>query len=215
MTAPNALPPPHLYASGATLQRGGRTLFRDLGFMVAQHQALFVRGPNGAGKTSLLLAIAGALRLDSGSIAYKLDGADTPRADQIHLLLPLSGMKPRLTVGENLAFWRLLNGATGAAPDAALGRVGLGELGGIEAGHLSTGQLKRLAMARLLVSARRIWLLDEPTAALDAAGDVLVGELISAHCRDGGIAVVATHHDIPLQPGAAVSSLELPSGRRA
>jgi heme exporter protein A len=215
MTAPDALPPPHLLVSGATLSRGDRRLFGELGFAVPAGGVLFLRGPNGAGKTSLLLAMAGALRLDSGFIEYRVDGAATPRADQIHLLLPLPGMKARLTVGENLSFWRALNGATGVAPLTALTRVGLGDLGEIEAGHLSTGQLKRLALARLLVSNRNIWLLDEPTSALDAAGDALVGELVAEHCRAGGIAAIATHHDILLPPGATATTIELPSGRYA
>jgi len=87
--------------------------------------------------------------------------------------------------------------------------VGIGGLGVLEAGYLSSGQLRRLSLARLLVSARPIWLLDEPSAALDSEGETLLGRLIDAHRQRGGIAVIATHHELRLADQAGVETLIL------
>lgn len=192
MTPPAALPPCPLSIDDLTLSRGGRLLFEAVSIRVLELQTLLIRGPNGAGKSSLLLTLAGILRPDRGRIAW--DIGDEP---QIHLFGHLSGIKSRLTVGENLDFWRAVNGPTGIAPAAALDTVGLGGLDDIEAGHLSAGQTRRLALARLLVSKRRVWLLDEPLASLDAAGDALVSRLLIDHVASNGVAIVATHDDIP------------------
>ena len=190
-----------------TVSRGDRALFADLGFVAEPGEAVLLRGPNGAGKTSLLLAIAGVLRPAAGTIRY--GEADEGFAHLIHFMGPLSGIKPRLTVAENLGFWRAVAGPTGESVAAALAAVGLGGLEAIEAGHLSTGQGRRLALARLVVSKRPLWLLDEPTSALDAAGEALVGRLVTAHCAAGGVAVVATHHDLPGLAARRVQSLSL------
>jgi heme exporter protein A len=203
MTPANALPPALLEVSGLTVSRGGRTLFASLDLRLAASETLLIRGPNGVGKSSLLLALAGILRPETGSIRW----TGPEEAPQIHLLAHSNGVKPRLTLSENLDFWSRLNGPGGLATAAALERVGLGTLGGIEAGHLSAGQTRRLTLARLLVSQRKIWLLDEPTAALDAAGHGLVGEMLAEHAASGGGAIVATHDDIPLTEAAGVRVL--------
>lgn len=213
MTASNAQPSPALHVNGLALARGGRRLVSGIDLVLAPGDIVFLRGPNGAGKTSLLLALAGVLRPESGTIRMAGGDDGEPAERRMHLLLPQSGTKARLTVRENLDFWRALNGPTGLASEAALERVGLGGLGAIEAGHLSTGQLKRLGLARLLVSHRAIWLLDEPQSALDAEGEALVGALIGAHVAAGGAAVVATHHDIAIAPPAAVLTLTLGATR--
>lgn len=208
MTAASTPPTPSLAVRDLTLRRGGRVLFSGLGFAVAAGEVLLLRGPNGAGKTSLLLALAGVLRPETGRIDYR-GGGERERAADMHLLLPQPGLKPRLSVLENLAFWRAVNGPDGLSPAAALARVGLGGLAPIEAGHLSTGQVRRLALARLLVSRRRLWLLDEPTSGLDTAGEALVAELLAEHCAGGGLAVVATHHDIAPSPRYRLDTVEI------
>ncbi len=202
MTMPNAPPPPHLLVSGLTLSRGGRALFAGLDLRLGHSQTLLIRGPNGAGKSSLLLTLAGVLRPDAGQIVWS-DGERPP----LHIVAHLPAVKAALSVAENLDFWRQLNGPTGIGVEAALERIGLGGLGGIEAGHLSAGQTKRLALAGLLVSSRAIWLLDEPTASLDTAGVLLVGELLRDHRAGGGSAIVATHDTIPLTEDASVRTL--------
>ena len=206
MTSAQRFSPVALDARALTLRRGERMLFEALTFSLASGGALLVRGPNGAGKTSLLLTLAGALSPTRGSVDYRA-GPEASLAADLHLLLPAPGIKTRLSVGENLTFWRKLNGPTGHAPAAALDAVGLGGLAAIEAGHLSTGQTRRLALARLLVSRRSVWLLDEPASALDADGETLVGQLVANHCAEGGIAVIATHHDVPALPAATTIHL--------
>lgn len=195
---------PQLSVHGLTVRRGERLLFADLQFALEPGGVLLLRGPNGVGKSTLLLTLAGIVRPDAGTIA----GAEL---SELHLLNYQSGLKGRLTVTENLKFWQAMNGARGLAVDDALEAVGIGGLGVLEAGYLSSGQLRRLALARLLVSARPIWLLDEPSAALDAEGEALLGHLIDAHRAQGGVAVIATHHDLRLADKAGVETLILGS----
>ncbi|MEO6012683.1 MAG: heme ABC exporter ATP-binding protein CcmA [Devosia sp.] len=183
---------PLVEVSGLALSRGERRLFSGISFAVAPGELLLVRGPNGAGKSSLLLTLAGILRAEAGTILWP-GGDETPK---LHFVGHLSGVKGRLTLTENLRFWRAVNGADGLGVEEALEAVGLGGLGAIEAGHLSAGQTRRLALARLQVSRRSVWLLDEPTASLDAAGDGLVSRLIAEHLAQGGAAIAATHDDI-------------------
>jgi heme exporter protein A len=183
-------PNPLLTAQKLSLVRGGRMLFEAVDLALLPGQFLLLRGPNGAGKSSLLLTLTGSLRPEAGNIGPE-------EHEPLHLLGHSSAVKSRLTLAENLAFWRTVNGPTGIGVDAALDRVGLGGLGPIEAGHLSAGQTRRLALARLLVTDRKIWLLDEPLAALDAAGDELLVALIADRLASGGAVIAATHDDIP------------------
>ncbi|MEO6396208.1 MAG: heme ABC exporter ATP-binding protein CcmA, partial [Devosia sp.] len=160
MTTAHAPAPPEFRAEDLALTRGEKRLFEALGFRLSAGSTLLVRGPNGAGKSSLLLSLAGIVRLDRGRVTYRDGGADLPIAENSHFLGHLSGVKPRLTLNENLAFWRVLLGRPARTNAEALERVGLAGLGGIEAGHLSAGQIRRLALARLLVAHRPLWLLD-------------------------------------------------------
>lgn len=184
-------PKPLLTVENLALSRGGRRLFEAIEFGLAPGQLLLLRGPNGAGKSSLLLALAGILRPDSGTIDWY--AIEPPK---LHLIGHQPGVKARLTLTENLAFWRAVNGPDGASPEAALEAVGLGGLGGLDSGYLSAGQTKRLALARLLVTDRKIWLLDEPAASLDAEGDALVANLIAGRLSTGGAVIAATHDNI-------------------
>jgi heme exporter protein A len=184
-------PNPLLTVENLALSRGGRRLFDGVGFALAPGQLLLLRGPNGAGKSSLLLSLYGVLRAETGKIDWH---AEEP--PPLHLVGHQPGVKTRLSLNENLQFWRSVNGATGLAADAALEAVGLGTLSGLDAGYLSAGQTKRLALARLLVTDRKIWLLDEPAASLDADGDALVTRLIAGRLATGGAVIAATHDDI-------------------
>lgn len=199
-SAIRAFPPRPVSARGLTLVRGERVLFRDLGFDIAPGGALLLRGPNGSGKSSLLLTLAGIVRPEAGVI----EGFEHT---DLHLLNYQSGLKARLTVAENLSFWRAMHGVGELDLAAALDRVGIAPLAGLEAGYLSSGQLRRLALARLLVSPRRIWLLDEPSATLDAAGEALLATLCDEHLASGGIAIVATHHELGLATPARTITL--------
>jgi len=183
---------PLLTVRDLAISRGGRALFDGLGFTVLPGGLLLLRGPNGAGKSSLLLALAGVLRPATGTLDWH---AEEP--PKLHFLGHQSGVKSRLSLLENLSFWRAVNGPSGITPPVALDQVGLGDLGGLDAGYLSAGQTRRLALARLLVTDRKLWLLDEPLAALDAAGDTVVARLIADRLASGGAVIAATHDDLP------------------
>ncbi|WDR04427.1 heme ABC exporter ATP-binding protein CcmA [Devosia rhodophyticola] len=185
-----------LRAAGLSGQRGDNILFAGLDFEVPGGAALALRGPNGAGKTTLLLTLAGLITPAAGTIEF--DGPDSEGPPILHFCGHHNAIKQRLSVFENLEFWAALNGGTGNSVPAALDRVGLGAIASVDAGHLSAGQGKRLALARLLVSHRPVWLLDEPMAALDSAGDQLIGVLLDEHLAAGGVVIAATHDDLPL-----------------
>ncbi len=177
--------------------RGGRTLFEDVDVALSPGESLVVTGPNGSGKSTLLRILAGLLPPLRGHV--RLDGtADGDAGIASHYVGARNGMKPVLTLAENLAFWRDFLGADGRTVDEALDRVGLGAIGHLPFGVLSTGQRQRAALARLLVARRPVWLLDEPTSGLDKAGDALLGSLIREHMSGGGIVVAATHQELGL-----------------
>ncbi|KKB10830.1 hypothetical protein VE25_15950 [Devosia geojensis] len=208
MTLRQGFPPLTLTATGLACRRGERVLVEGLDFAVEPGRALLLKGPNGAGKTTLLMTLYGAIRPAAG--AYAFEGADPDGPPFLHLFGHQSAVKPRLSLIENLSFWLSVNGSGGLDPHAALDAVGLGPLARLDAGYLSAGQTRRLSLARLLVTPRPVWLLDEPTAALDTQGEAMVARLIEAHLDAGGIAVAATH--LPLPIGAArVAELRLGS----
>ena len=206
MTQRQVFPPIVLRAQGLSCGRGGVALAEGLSLAVAAGTALLLTGPNGAGKSTLLLTLAGIVHPLAGTIA--IDGAD-PDLRAVHYCGHRNAIKPRLSVAENLSFWAALNGDEGLTVGEALDRIGLGPLAGLDAGYLSAGQSRRLALARLLVSPRPVWLLDEPTAALDMEGHALVTGLIEAHLDMGGVAVAATHDPIALAEPARLDTLAL------
>ena len=209
MKLPNALPARTIEAAQLSCRRGERLLFEGVHFTVVPGELLLLRGPNGVGKTTLLSALAGLVRPESGTIAVTGRSEEDRPGDDLHLMSHQPAIKARLSAAENLNFWADLFGGDRKLVAPALERVGLKHVTGLEAGHFSAGQTRRLALARLLVADRPIWLLDEPTAALDGEGERLVIELIEAHLRRGGIALAATHHDIPIPPPANVRTLTL------
>jgi heme exporter protein A len=184
--------------------RGGRALFWGLSFALAPGEALIVVGPNGSGKTTLLRLMAGLLPPTAGRIT--LADSEEPVSEAVHFVGYQDALKGALTLGENLAFYKSLFGGEGEAVDAALGRMGIGTLAMLPAEVLSAGQRRRAALARLLVSHRPIWLLDEPTNALDADGQTLLARLMQEHRGRGGIVLAATHARLDL-PGAREISL--------
>lgn len=188
-----------LQASDLACRRGGRQVFSGLGFTLAAGEALIVTGRNGAGKSSLLRLLAGLIRPAAGQLV--LEGADPELtlAEQAHYLGHQDALKPSLSVQENISFWTdFLHGAH-AATASALAAVGLDRIAHLPAAYLSAGQRRRLSLARLIAVPRRIWLLDEPTAALDSAGQAALAALMSEHLATGGLIVAATHGSIGLQ----------------
>jgi heme exporter protein A len=183
-----------LVASDLAMMRNGRTLFTDLSFTLGPGEALAVRGANGAGKSTLLRIAAGLLAPTAGHIAVEPnDESEGPSL--AHYVGHLDGLKPALTVTANLQFWRRVWGGRGDVP-AALDAMALGNLAHLHVATLSAGQRRRLALARLLIAERPLWLLDEPTTALDQNGETQLGDLLRRHLAAGGMALVATHRDL-------------------
>ena len=178
--------------------RGGREVFAGLNFAAESGEALVVTGHNGAGKTTLLRLIAGLLEPAQGEVQLSGGAADASLPEQAHYLGHRDALKPALTVLENLQFWYAFLGGRDASTASALDAVGLAGLAGLPAGYLSAGQRRRLSVARLLAAPRPVWLLDEPTAALDSAGQQRLLGLMQAHLAGGGIIVAATHATLGL-----------------
>jgi heme exporter protein A len=192
-----------LVAENLVLSRGGRTVVDGLSLRIASGEALLLTGPNGSGKTTLLRALAGFLAPTSGAIHLEDAPAERERAELAHFVGHLDGLKSHLTVAENLAFWAAYldegGGAQGQRLEAALDRFDLAALADIPAGYLSAGQKRRLALARLGVAERPIWLLDEPTVSLDTASVALLVKAIAGHVAGGGLAAIATHVPMALE----------------
>lgn len=188
-------------ATDLSAVRGGRSVFSGRAFALTGGELLAVTGPNGSGKSTLLRIVAGLLKPSAGEIAVDPapDGGIGPL---VHYLGHLDCLKPALTVRENLAFWTRLWG--GGDVEAALAAVGLAQTADLPAGVLSAGQKRRVAIARLNLIHRPLWLLDEPATALDAAAEATLGRLIEAHLAAGGMAMVATHRALPLAPTATL-----------
>ena len=160
-----------LRAIDLSMERGGRRLFSGVGFEAEAGSALIVTGPNGAGKSSLLRGLCGFLPFASGRFALEGGDAERTLGEQAHYLGHPDALKGALTAGENLAFWAgALGGdparaACGTRSPASASRMSID----FPVRALSAGQKRRVALARLLVAPRPLWLLDEPTTALDAA----------------------------------------------
>jgi heme exporter protein A len=201
-----------LTASDLSCLRGGRLVFRGLDFDLGAGQALTLRGPNGSGKSSLLRLLAGLLRPAGGRILW--DGGDIEDDRDAHrarvaYLGASDALKPNLTLAENAIFQAALRGNSPAAATAALDAVGLAALAAAPARRLSQGQRRRAAIARLVAARARLWLLDEPTLALDDEAVARLGGILGDHLAAGGLAVIATH--VPL-PVSSAGTLEFGTG---
>jgi heme exporter protein A len=181
-------------------ERGGETIFSNLSFTLDSGEALVVTGPNGSGKSTLLRIICGLLAPEEGRIELTEGGASLPVQAACHYLGHQNAMKPALSVRENLLFWQRFNGQDATAPllevDEALEAVNLPGVEHLPFGYLSTGQKRRVSIAKLLVSYRPLWIVDEPTAGLDKASEARFAGLMHDHLQQGGMIIAATH--IPL-----------------
>ena len=182
-----------LEAHALACSRGPVTLFRDVSFRVDRGEWVAVRGPNGSGKTTLLRCVAGLTRLDAGEV--KRDG-------NVAYAGHLAGIKDDLSAEENLKGALALAGAAAGAAQVhtALEEVGLAKRRHLPARRLSAGQRRRIGLARLMLDPAPIWILDEPLTALDDDGQALFARTLARHVERGGLALVATHHDLALAP---------------
>jgi len=177
------------------VERGSRAVLRDLGFTLDPGEALAVIGPNGAGKSTLLRALCGLLPLSMGRMRLKNVGPDTAPGEHIHLLGHRDGIKDALSPRENLRFWRAFLEGDGD-PQEVLEAVRLGHAADLPSAYLSAGQRRRLAIGRLLIAPRPLWLLDEPTNALDTDSQERLAALVAQHRARGGMVIAATHQDL-------------------
>ncbi|MBI3444440.1 MAG: heme ABC exporter ATP-binding protein CcmA [Magnetospirillum sp.] len=194
--------------------RGGRVVFAGLGFSLSAGGALVLLGPNGSGKSSLLRVLAGLLKPAHGALAWNGQSVgDDPEAhaERTHYLGHHDAVKPVLSVAENLRFWAHLHDPhaerAGRAVDHALERFGLSRLASIPGKMLSAGQKRRTNLARLLAAPSPLWLLDEPTTALDKASIKALEQVLAEHRATGGMVVLSTHADI-VMPGATELHLD-------
>ena len=191
---------------GIRCMRGGRDVFSGLDFETCAGEALAVVGTNGSGKTSLLRMIAGLLAPAGGTIALEGGDVELTLPEQAHYVAHRDALKPALSVIENLLFWQKFLGGDASDAKGCLATVGLDHAIHLPAAYLSAGQRRRLSIARLLTVRRPIWLLDEPTNALDSAGQSMFAALMIDHLARGGLIVAATH--MPL----GIITRELPIG---
>jgi heme exporter protein A len=196
-------------ARGLTIGRGSTAIAGPLDFSLGGGEALIVTGPNGSGKSTLLRTLAGLLRPLAGRIA--VTGVAAPDGEPARTLAEIAhyvghrnAMKPGISVRDNLVFWTKFLGGPDLEIDAALDAVGLPGLSHLPFGYLSAGQQRRIALARLVAVHRPVWILDEPTAALDAASQARFAGLMAAHVDAGGSIIAATH-----QPLGLVAAREL------
>lgn len=169
--------------------RGGVPVLSGVSFSLKPGDALILRGPNGAGKTTLLRTISGL----QPPLAGQIDGAE----DRVAYAAHADGLKAMLSVAENLQFWARIYGQRDVQP--ALDAYALTPLKDRLTGTLSAGQKRRAGLARLMVTGRPIWVLDEPTVSLDTVAVGWFADAVRAHLGQGGMAIVATHIDLGLQ----------------
>jgi heme exporter protein A len=180
---------PHILSvSDLSVARGGLPVLAGVGFDLVPGQALILRGPNGSGKTTLLRTIAG--------LQLPLQGAISGADDRIAYAAHADGLKTMLSVTENLLFWAEIFGYPQIDP--ALDAYALRPLATRLAGTLSAGQKRRLGLARLIVTGRPVWVLDEPTVSLDSSAVAMFADAVRAHLARGGSALIATHIDLGL-----------------
>ncbi|KXS38955.1 MAG: hypothetical protein AWU55_1050 [Halomonadaceae bacterium T82-2] len=190
-----------LEARGLACERDDRWLFRDLDIGVGPGDVVRVEGPNGSGKTTLLKLLAGQLPLQGGELCWNGDSLRRARPAFLANLLYLGhapGIKPALNALENLAWYQALHGEPGShrARLAALETLGLAGFEEVPAAQLSAGQQRRIALARLTLSPRLLWILDEPFTAIDRQGVAALEDALWNHAAAGGAVLLTTHHEL-------------------
>ena len=179
------------------MSRGGISLLQGLDIEIKNGQVGILQGPNGIGKTTLLRALAGLQPIELGKIEGSLE--------DICYSGHLDGVKPTLTVQENLEFWANIFGFPSISEVAE--KFMLVDLLNIRVGTLSAGQKRRVGLARLGLTGRPVWLLDEPTVSLDETSVKIFGNIIKDHLAENGCALIATHIDLGLKNNVQIIDL--------
>ena len=190
------------FGQNLSCMRGERLVFSGLDFTVKPGSVLVLSGNNGSGKTSLLRVMAGLTHPIAGELAWH-DGsvADNPERhhNRINFVGHLDAVKAPLSVYENLQIWASLNGGTDKTISIAFKKMGLKGLENTPGRYLSAGQKRRVSLARLVASHAKLWLLDEPTIALDPASVDALRDLITEHRNNGGMTIVANNIDLRIK----------------
>jgi heme exporter protein A len=192
-----------LEAERLEARRGYTTLFTGVAFTVHAGEALVVNGPNGSGKTTLLRIVAGLTQPFDGEVRWRnqpVDPFSVRMRNDVAFNGHLPALKDELSVEENLAYWIALDCGTCSHSTFgdALEKVALGRQRKLPARVLSQGQRRRVGLARLSLSCRTLWILDEPLTALDMDGVDILRELLDAHLERGGLCVAASHQPLPM-----------------
>lgn len=199
-----------LVGENLACRRGERLVFDGLECRLLPGDALVLTGPNGSGKSSLLRLLATLLAPAAGHLVWGgVPVEDDPAGYRaaIHYVGHLDAAKPALSPREMLGFWAALRGVRSPAIEAALAAFGIESIAEWPCRWLSTGQRRRLALARLIAAPAPVWLVDEPTAALDSDGEARLVAAIESHRTAGGRVVLATHQPLAL-PGATTLALD-------
>jgi heme exporter protein A len=183
-----------LYAQNLTLDRGGLRLFSGISFDVRHGDSLVLQGANGAGKSSFLRALSGFLPFSSGTLRLENDGLQIELSENVHYLGHANALRSALTAHETLTFWAAMLGGDPRNVGEALMRLELRHVTHIPVRALSAGQKRRIALARLLIASKRLWLLDEPTTSLDSESCELFAKIMQEHLDGGGLIIAATHN---------------------
>ncbi len=188
-----------LQGSDLSCVRDDRVLFEDLCFELNSGQALLLEGENGSGKTSLLRILCGFREPDAGQVWWCGNAInDSQYYEDMAYVGHLDGIKKELTSLENLKVSLALGQAGRYSIPQALAKVQLANFDDALVQTLSAGQKRRLSLARLLITNNTLWILDEPFTSLDIQGITLIESLMAEHCKNGGMIVLTSHHDIAL-----------------
>lgn len=190
-----------LIAQGLACLRGDRLLFKNVGFELNAGGLMYVLGENGSGKSSLLRLLCGLLAPEEGSVFWNgkpiKQDAEIYQSDLTYIG-HLNGLKDDLTALENLQISARLAGneVDHKAALNSLTAIGVARCASLPVGVLSQGQKRRVALARLWLTHSKLWILDEPFAALDTASVEVLASRLSEHMSNGGMTIITTHQDV-------------------
>ncbi len=190
---------PVISVSNLSCMRGARWLFAPVDFTLHEGSVLILRGENGSGKSTLLRSLAGLMPLKKGNITCNSAPLYLGHANALH---------PSATVLEHIRFWRELYPTRAISDDGILETLGIAAQKHKLAAHLSNGQKRRLSFARLLMYPTKLWLLDEPQAALDSHGHAMFLSILTEHLSQGNSAIIASHDVVDITPATTLELRE-------